>query len=702
MSESKDTHPAKLNRSAAAWVGLAVAFGIVLLVNFVVGKIPRSIRADLTEYNVYTPSEGTKSILSRLETPVEIRFYVTDDAKVMSPNERNRARRVSELLNDLAQYAPSKEVETTNEKGEFETKKVKMLTVKKLNPEPNTDAEDSAIIDGLQAGVSPETNNEVFFGIAIQCLDAVESIPFVPAKPETTLEYELARAISSVHGGRTKKIAVMTSMPIAGGFGGNFQAPPQNPWMFYELLGKDYEVETIPPTTTEIPEGVTTLIVVHPFDIADEGQFAIDQYLLKGGNVIAFVDPNFFYARAMAGGQPQIPGMPPQGGPGPSSDLDKLFKAWGVTYDMNRVLADLDFGSEIIRRGNFSPTFLTLNRQALGSGAEAPGLKDPMTNMLNQLNMLTPGAFEVAPPAGVSADSLVVSSVNNQLVGSFDADPTAEGGAGRIREKFEAHGKPRAFVVRLSGEFPTAFPEGDPTKKAGAGAGDEKAEGDEKAKDAKDADDAKEKGETAKEKGEEAKKEDSSLKKAVAPGRVLLIADVDFIYDANVVRRDQIPGLNISIPQMLNENLTLVQNAAEQMSGDPDLIKVRSRTGMSRPFTKQNEWYREAQQKYAAEVAEFSKKAKEAEEKLNEIIRSTPENIDQALLSPEVQGELKKLQKEEVEFRRRERELQKEVTREFRQKLATYKFGNTLAMPALVILAGIVIAIGRRRSIAAR
>ena len=686
MSESKEKSPVKLSRRTAAWAGLAIAFVLALVVNLLANGI--GFRKDLTEYDVYTLSEGTSNILSRLETPVEVRYYVTDDSKVMSPNERSRARRVSDLLAEFARKAPSKEIELVNEKtGEFETKKVKMLTVKKLNPEPNTDAEDSAMIDGLQAGVSGETNNEVYFGIAIQCLDSVEAIPFVPAKPETTLEYDLARAISSVHGGKTKKIAVMTGMPVAGGFGGNFQAPPQQPWMFYELLGKDYEVETIAPNVAEIPEGTTTLIVVHPFDITEEGQFAIDQYVLKGGNVIAFVDPNFFYARAMAQGQPQIPGMPPQGGPGPSSDLDKLFKAWGVSYDMNRVLADLDFGSEIIRRGNFSPTFLTLNRAALGSDSKDPGLSDPMTNMLNQLNLLTPGAFEVAPPAGVTAENLVLSSVNNQLVGSFDADPTAEGGADRIREKFEPYGKRRAFVVRLSGEFPTAFPEGNPAKKA---------EGEEAP-----AEGEKKEGEEAK-KDEAAKEEDNSLKKATAPGRVLLVADVDFIYDANVVRRQQIPGLNVVIPEMLNENLTLVQNAAEQMSGDPDLIKVRSRVGVSRPFTKQNEWYREAQQKYAAEVAEFSAKAKEAEAKLNEIVQKTPDNIDQALLSPEVQAELKKLQQEEVDFRRRERELQKEVTREFRQKLATYKFGNTLAMPVLVILGGIVVAIGRRRAIAAR
>ncbi len=683
MSETNEPSEKKLSRRSAAAIGLVAAFVIALLVNFVVDKI--GVRFDLTEYDVYTLSEGTSNILSRLETPVELRYYVTDDSKVMSPNERTRAQRVSDLLAEFARTAPSKEIEVTNDKGEFEKKKVKMLTVKKLNPEPNTDAEDSAIIDGLQAGVSGETNNELYFGIAVRCLDSVEAIPFIPAKPETTLEYDLARAISSVHGGKQKKIAVMTGMPIAGGFGGNFQAPPQQPWMFYELLGKDYEISTIESTATEIPEGTTTLIVLHPFDITDEGQFAIDQYLLKGGNVIAFVDPNFFYARAM-GGQSQIPGMPPQGGPGPSSDLATLFKAWGVKYDANRVLADLDFGSEIIRRGNFSPTFLTLGRNALGSKPGDPGLSDPMTSMLNQLNMLTPGAFEVAAPAGITVEPLVLSSVNNELVGSFDADPTQEGGSDRIRENFKAHGERRALVVRLSGEFATAFPEGNPAKKA--------------------EDAAKEEGAEAKpevEKKEEAKKEeDTSLKKATAPGRVLLIGDADFIYDANVVRRNQIPGLNMVIPEMLNENLTLVQNAAEQMSGDPDLIKVRSRTGMSRPFTKQSEWYREAQQKYAAEVAEFSKKAKDAEARLNELVSKTPGNINEALLSKDVQDELTKLKKEEVEFSRRQRELQKEVTREFRQKLATYKFGNTLVMPVLVIVAGILIAISRRRAIAAR
>jgi len=689
----------QLNRSQAALVGLVVVFAIALLVNFLVGRV--NIRLDLTEYKTYTLSEGTRNILERLETPVEIRFYVTDSAQVMSPGERASVRRVEDLLREFVGAAPAKEIETTNARGEFETRRVRMLNVKKLNPEPNTDAEDAAILDGLREGISGETNNELYFGIAIQCLDAFEVIPFVPARPETMLEYELARAISNVHGGKEKKVVVMTDLPVAGGFGGNFQAPPQQPWMFYEQLSQDYQTEVIPASSNRIPEDTSTLIVLHPYDITDEAQFAVDQYLLGGGNVLVFVDPNFFYSRAMASGQPQMPGMPPQGGPPPTSDLEKLFPAWGVKFDSARVLADLDFGSEIIRRGNFSPTFLTLDRKALGSDpGNDPGLTDPITRMLNQLNMLTPGGFEIDPPAGVQVDRLVLSSEMNQLVGSFDADPTEEGGADRIRERFEPYGTRRALVARLSGEFKTAFPEGDPALSEEEDEADEAEESEEGEEAADESEEAAEGGEAAEDAA--AGEGNGALKASVAPGRVVIVADVDFIYDANVVRRNQIPGLNIVIPEMLNENLTLVQNTVEQLSGDPDLINVRSRTSVRRPFTRQNEWYRAAQEKYAVEVAEFSARAKEVEERLNAILSQTPDDINQAMLSPEVQAELRTLRDQEVQFRRRERELQKEVSAEFRRKLATYKFGNSLAMPVLVIVFGIALAIVRRKKVAAR
>jgi len=676
-----------------AIIGLIMVFVIALLVNYVIGMFGG--RVDLTENKVFTLSQGTRNILSRLDTPVSIRYYVTDDSKVMSPRERAEARRVEDLLNEYVRNAPVKEIETVNSSGEFEKKKVKMLSVKKLNPEPNTDAEDEAVIDGLQASVSPETSNEVYFGIAIQCVDALETIPFVPAREETLLEYDLSRAISNVHGGKAKKVVVMSGMKVGGGMGANFQAPPKPAWIFYEQLGKDYDVSTIPSNAATIPSDASALIVLHPFDITEEAQFAIDQYLLNGGNVIAFVDPNFFYSRALQS-QGAAPGMPPQQpGPAPSSNLDKLFPAWGVKFDSTKVLADLDFGTEILRRGNFSPTFLTLNQKALGP----TGSSDPMTKMLNQLNMLTPGGFEIDPPAGITSDVLIQSSAENQLVASFDADPTQKGGGDRIRKNFHPFGEPRAFVVRLSGKFKTAFPEGDPAAKKKA---DDKKAGDKKADDKK-ADAGKSGDKPSKDAakaGEE--KKDESLKEGIKPGRVLLFSDVDFIYDDTCVRRTTIPGLNIQIPQALNQNLTLLQNAVEQMSGDPDLIYVRSRNSVRRPFTKQNEWIREAQDKYKVELASYQEKKKKTEDKINKIIQATPQNIDQALLSPEVQSQLKQLKEDAVTFGKKERELEKEVTREYRRKLALFKFGNALFMPVLIVIFGIGLAIVRRARTAAR
>ncbi|MDF1816706.1 MAG: Gldg family protein [Verrucomicrobiales bacterium] len=673
----------KLGRGAIAVAGLIVAFFIAILINSVAGLFG-GVRADLTENKVHTLSKGTKNILQKLETPVTLRYYTTDDSDVMSPGELARARRIKERLDEFVHAAPAKTVEMANpETGEFEKKKVRMLTVEKLNPEPNTDAEDSAVVDGMRPAVSRETNNEIYMGIAVKCIDASETIPWIGANDEETLEYELARAISAVHGGKAKKIKVMTSLSVGGGMSGNFQAPPQPQWAFFQQTSQDYEVETIPPTVKEIPEDTACLIVLHPHDITDDGQFAIDQFLLGGGNVIAMVDPNFFYARSMGGGQPQMPGMPPQQGPPPTSDLDKLFKAWGVKYDSTQVLADLSFGSEIIRPGNFSPTFLTLNDQAVDGGQD-----DAVVHMLNHLNMLTPGAFTFDAPEGLKVDRLVQTSPNNQMVSSFDADPTQDGGTERIRENFTPSNVRKTLVARLSGTFKTAFPEGDPSaekeedKKEEASSEDDEKEGD------KD------------EKAEE--KKDGALKESVKPGQVFLIGDVDFIYDPICIRRQTIPGLGFEMVEPLNQNLTLVQNAIEQLSGDPDLIDVRSRSTVRRPFTRQNEWMREAEQKFSDELASFRQKEKEAEARLGELLSQSPGDLEKAIMSKEVQDEIKSLRTESAQFSRKVRELEKEVTRDFKRKQSFFKFTNFLGMPIAIIIAGIGLAVYRRSKTAAR
>lgn len=663
-SKSSSKHHGQFGRVPTAIVGVVVMFLLAMAVNFIARAIGG--RWDLTENNLYTLSDGTRNILKRLDTPVTVRYYANDSSDFMSPAELAYSKRVEDLLREYQKAAGGN------------------LTIQKLNPEPSTDAEDSAILDGLQRGLSRETGTEIYLGIAVTCVDETETIPFLPARPETLMEYDLSRAIARVHDGAGSIVRIMTTMQIGGGFSGNpmMGGGGSTPaWFFVEDLRRDFTVEFLPINAEEIPADTETLIVLHPYDITEQTQFVIDQYLLKGGKVVVAVDPNFFYARAMgSGGNP----MQAMGGPAPNSNMSKLFEAWGVKYDDTKVVADLTYGTEIIRQGYFVPTFLTLNQDAMTAD-------DPIVKFLQNAQFLTPGGFTITPPEGVTKVDLVTTSLQTQLVGSFEADPTQEDAIRRLRDEFKSSDTSYAIISRLSGSFKTAFPDGNP-----ADAEKKEGEGDDAAK----AEEAK-KDEEPKKEGDEAAKP-ASLKASEKEGVVLLISDVDFLYDAVCVRLNQIPGLGMTIPEPLNGNLSLVQNAIDQLSGDPELINVRSRSSSRRPFTKLNEWLSQAEAKFRGELSEFEQKAKDAETRINDILKQTPGNVQDALLSPEVQSELETLRKEQVGMNKKVRELNKEMKRDFDLVQNLIKLLTTGAMPILVILVGIALAISRRMKTAAR
>lgn len=654
----------KLGRIPTAIVGVIVVFLIAVLVNFIAGTIGG--RADLTENNLYTLSKGTKSILKRLDTPVEIRYYVNDTSDFMTPAELEYSRRVEDLLSEYQKAAGG------------------TLTVKKLNPEPSTDAEDSAILDGLQRGMSRETGGEIFLGVAVSCVDETETLPFLPARQETLMEYDLSRAIARVHDGAGSIVRIMTTMEIGGGFSGNPMqgGAPTPPWFFVEDLRKDFTVEFLPATAEEIPADTETLIVLHPYDVGEATQFAIDQYLLKGGKVIVAVDPSFFYSRAMGAGGNPMQGGP--AGPAPNSNLAKLFSAWGVEYDDTKVVADLRYGTEIIRQGYFVPTFLTLNNDAMPSD-------DPIVSSVTNAQFLMPGGFKITPPEGVTNTDLVITSDQTQLVGAFEADPTQEDSIKSLRDNFEPSGITYSIISRLSGTFATAFPDGNPAVPAEEEAEEPAADGEKKEGDA-----------APEDKKAEEPKQDDSLKSSEKDGIVLLISDVDFLYDAVCVRINQIPGMNIRIPEPLNGNLSLAQNAIDQLSGDTDLINVRSRGSARRPFTKLSEWLSQAEAKFHDELSSFETQAKETEQRINDILSQTPGDVQQALLSPEIQSEIENLRVQQVEVNKKVRELNKEMKRDFDLAQLLIKLITTGLMPLLVIIVGIWLAIARRMKTAAR
>ena len=288
-------------------VGLVATFLIVVALNFIFSLT--NARMDLTDEKLYTLSEGTKEILSELDTPIEIRLYATQDDKVMPPALKVYARRVESLLREYAQLSNGN------------------IKIHKLNPEPDSDAEDSARLDGVQ-GQPINLGEAVYLGVAISMLDRTATLSFLAPSRETLLEYDLSRAISQVVKAEKPVVGVMSALPVMGmqmnpmmmRMGQQQGAPA---WALISELQRDFDVREIPMASDSIDEDVNVLLLIHPKDITETTEYAIDQFVLRGGRLIAMLDP-----MAISDQQPQQQ-QNPMGPPPSSSNLKTLLPVPG-------------------------------------------------------------------------------------------------------------------------------------------------------------------------------------------------------------------------------------------------------------------------------------------------------------------------------------------------------------------------------------
>ncbi len=646
--------------------GILIVLGIVLLINLLFQVIPG--RFDFTEFRIFTLSKGTREIVRELDSPVKIKYYATDGRDMMSAEERQFSKGVEDRL--------------------LEYKKIggKNILFERYNPEPDTDDEDAAILDGLEPIRGQE--GEIYMGIVVEFIDAKEVIPFIDPQREQLLEYDITNAIVRVYRDRKPKLTIMTSLNVAGGFaGGNFQAGPRPPWFFYTQLEKDYDVELIPPTTESIDADETdVLLVLHPYDITETGEYAIDQYLLSGGTVFALVDPLFYAARALTPPANPMMGGGPQG-PAPSSDLPTLFEKYGIEYVSSQVLADANYQTEI-ERGRFLPTLLSLNGEAMTS-------ESVVTSQLTDVYLPFPGGMKVEPPKGIDPEILIKSSKNSDLVSSFQAEPEA---LDQLVREFRASGEEKAIAVRLTGRFESVFPGGNPNAPTSppkeTGGEGEDGEAAETA--------AGEDGAVEDEGGNANASEGGHLANAVAEGTLVVMSDLDFLYDQFSVRVMNFGGMRAA--QMLNQNLSLFQNTLEVLAGDPRLVDMRSRASTRRPFTLLNRMQERARAKMMDTIENLEQKEREVQEQLNNALRiQESEDGSQLILDQSAidQNSIEELRRQRVEATRDLRDARKELRRRQEGFINLIKFLNITIMPLVVIVVGLILYLKRQRRVAA-
>ena len=631
--------------------GLAAIALILLLSVLVVSFLP-SLRIDLTEDRLYSLSDGTRNILASLNQPVELMFFYSDSATEDVPQLRTYGNRVQELLREIVIASEGN------------------LRLSVIDPEPFSEEEDLATQFGVRAVPVTQGGEGVYFGLVAaqdeegvpEALRVTETMPLIRPDQEEFLEYEFMKIITQVTNPERTIIGLITQLDIDGGFDPMTGQGTQQ-WMIMDLIRQLYEVRRVDLTSDFIEEDIDILMIVHPEGLSDRFLYAVDQYVLQGGDALVFLDPN---ADSMVGRSPQGNLIPA----GMSSELPGLLEAWGIEFDNTKVLADNELALRVMMGQGQRPM---PHLGMLGVQGNFLAQDDVITNRLETINLSSAGAISQLDNTNTTFEPLIVSSSDSMLMDrSFVesvTDPTL------LFDEFESEDRSFVIAARVSGLIETAFPDGQPTiaETEEENSSDEE-EGDEEVfePDALDNVD-----EVSEEVGVE------HISASTEPSNILVFADSDILSDRLWVQVTQFFGQRI--PQPFANNGDLIINSMDNLSGGADLSSIRSRGRYSRPFTKVLTLQREADDRLRQEEGELLGRVAETEASLAEL--STDEDGNPiGELTTEIQTEIDRFNAELIDTRRRLREVRFQLTEDIEQLGSNLKAANTVLVPILLTL----------------
>ncbi|MDD5483401.1 MAG: Gldg family protein [Kiritimatiellae bacterium] len=620
----------KMSGGALALLALLV---ILIALNIIMGGF--YFRKDLTEEKVFTLSEGTLNLLKKLDAPVTLKYFFTRSAAATSVPLKTFARQVEDLLNEYRLAADGK------------------IVVEIYDPEPDSDAEEWAERYGLSGQTLDLAGPAVYCGLAAVKGDAVETIPVLDPRSEELLEYNITRMIARAANPKKPVVGVMSSLPVMGVRAFPYAMPgqprPQNqpPWAVFQDLGRDYEVRSLPAGAEHLDPDMDLVILIHPKNLSDKTLFALDQFVLRGGRLMAFIDPMCLCEAMLGDASPDLSR--------PFSDLNKLTDAWGIKYEGDKVVADLEAATRVRLNNNAldeNPAFLTLRRENIDG-------QNVITAPLESLILPGAGAFTGAGAAELRVESLLVSSPQSQLVNSF----AARLGSEAIRRDFQPGLKKMNLALRLHGRFKTAFPEGAPPA---ASAADDKEQ-----------------------KPGESKEEAPALKESEKETTVILVADADLLYDAFAVQELNVFGARVYQP--MNDNINFFFNAVDYLAGSEDLARIRSRGRFERPFDKVLALQRSAQEKWLLKERELQSQLESTRERLESLQRQKDKN-QKYILSPEQEEEINRFRQEQLKTQRELKQVRKNLREGIERLGGKVKILNILLVPVLVAGAGLIFA----------
>lgn len=627
-----------MNKKVLTGSGLIMAAVLFGVFNMVSNAAFSSARFDLTEHDLYTLSEGTKNVLESLREPITLRFYLSKALATGLPGIKSYATRVQEMLEEYAQVAGDQ------------------LYLEVIDPEPFSEEEDRAVAFGLQGIPLDGGSTQFYFGLAgTSSTDELEVISFFQPEREEFLEYDLTKMVHTLANPKKKVLGLLSTLPIDGSGGMPFMAQQggSQPWLILSHIEQMFEVKKIEPTTAAIPEEISVLMIVHPKSLSEATLYAIDQYVLRGGHVMIFVDP--LAESDSGGGNP----MNPMGGGGPrNSDMPTLFAAWGLELVKGQVLGDLPLAKKVqVQQQNRLqvvdyPVWIDFRQEHFSD-------KDIVTAQVPSITVASAGIIRKKGETGTMVEPLIQSDeAAMQIEASrLSVMPDVSG----LLNSYRPEGEKFIVAARVTGTVKTAFPEGKPKAAANTS----------------------ENPDMASEAETQTKDHLTESKDSI---NVIVVADTDILQDRFWVQVQNFFGQRIGIPN--SGNGTFVTNALDNLTGSNDLISVRSRAGYSRPFTLLRMLQQEAEQRFRQKEQVLQEQLKATERKIQELQSQKPEG-NAMILSVEQQEAMGQFRKELLQVRKELRGVQHELGKNIESVERWVKFINIGLVPLLIGIVGV-------------
>jgi len=606
---------------ALLFIGLTVLFNYTL----------RGWRADLTQNHLYTIAPGSDRILKSIHEPVNLYFFFSEKTAGQLPQIKTYGVRVREFLEELAARSNG------------------MLRLHVIDPQPFSEDEDRASELGVRGAPVGAAGTQLYFGLAgTNSTDGHKAIEFFDPNKEQFLEYDVVQLIYQLANPKKPVLAWLSTLPMAPGFD-QMSGQMREPWVIYGQAEQLFDVRPLDASATRIDPDVNVLVLVHPKNLPPALQFAIDQYALKGGHILAFVDP---LAEAdPSGNDPRNP-MAAMGAD-KSSHLGELLTAWGVKFDATQVVADRGHALSVSMHQNEPPVE---HLGVLGLDKPSFATDDVITSGLSNVNLAMAGSLEPLKGASTKFEPLLSSSTDAALIPverfRMLFDPAT------LRDGFKPTGVRYTLGARITGNVHSAFPEGAPAGVTLAA------------------------GETA-------------LKTSTHPLNLVVIADTDLLADYLWVHSQDFFGQRLV--QAWASNGDLVLNALDNLAGSADLISVRGRATFTRPFERVEKLRHAADDRFRDKEQELEQQLQATEQKLTALESKGGGGAQNAIVTPEEQQEIEHFGQEKLRIRKELRAVRAGLDEDIRRLGTEIKIVDIVVIPALFALLALAFGYWRRR-----